>query len=493
MIATAQTQAMADVVVRELPWRDPLEAARLVADLWGRDGLVLLDGTAEQDETARWAYLGCRAIVEVQTSAWPEALTSTNTKGRETQDPFSCLKAAQAAIAPLAMDGPAPFNGGWMGWMSYEAGAWVEERPGWCRPDQPLLWAAVHDPLLVFDLRGRCIWLISRGLTSLSGGLRGDGAVSMQTDRGGATGLAERLIHRWHQSDSGEGTRTEPRSIPPPASPWRWHTTPHEFRTRVNQVKRWISAGDLFQANLTACCETILEAPPDPLELYARLVGNSPAPFSGLLIQGANAIVSSSPERFLSVDGNGRVETRPIKGTRPRDGDPQRDADLAADLVCSEKDRAENLMIVDLLRNDLGRCCIPGSIEVHTLAGLESYPAVHHLTSVVRGQLRPDVKGFDLMRLSWPGGSVTGAPKVRACRRLAGLEPIPRGPYCGSLFWLDGNGGMDSSIIIRSLIQRGRRLRAHAGCGIVADSDSGEETREMEVKIQPQLDVVQPA
>jgi para-aminobenzoate synthetase component 1 len=184
------------------------------------------------------------------------------------------------------------------------------------------------------------------------------------------------------------------------------------------------------------------------------------------------------------------VETRPIKGTRPRHPNPERDADAAADLVCSPKDRAENVMIVDLLRNDLGRVCTPGSIQVPQLVGLESYRQVHHLTSVVQGQLRPGLTAIDLLRACWPGGSITGAPKIRACQRLHGLEPVPRGPYCGSLFRLDSDGSFDSSILIRSLLLRGQRLRAHAGCGIVADSDPTAEAEELGWKLQPLLEAL---
>jgi len=179
------------------------------------------------------------------------------------------------------------------------------------------------------------------------------------------------------------------------------------------------------------------------------------------------------------------VETRPIKGTRPRHSDGSRDADLAADLVSSPKDRAENVMIVDLLRNDLGRVCQPGSIHVPQLVGLESYANVHHLTSVVTGQLRPSCTWVDLLRACWPGGSITGAPKLRACQRLAELEPVPRGPYCGSLLRRDWDGSFDSSILIRTLLLKDRALRLQAGCGIVADSDPQAEAEELGWKLHP--------
>ena len=202
------------------------------------------------------------------------------------------------------------------------------------------------------------------------------------------------------------------------------------------------------------------------------------------------ALLSTSPERFLQVNAEGRVQTRPIKGTRPRNSDPGRDADLAADLVCSSKDRAENVMIVDLLRNDLGRVCQPGSIDVPQLLGLESYASVHHLTSVVEGQLKPGLTWVDLLEACWPGGSITGAPKLRACQRLHELEPTSRGPYCGSLIRLDWDGSFDSNILIRTLMRQGNTLRAHAGCGIVADSDPEGEADELLWKLQPLLNAL---
>ena len=203
------------------------------------------------------------------------------------------------------------------------------------------------------------------------------------------------------------------------------------------------------------------------------------------------AVISAAPERFLQLSAGGAVETRPIKGTRPRQADPQDDADQAAELVCSAKDRAENVMVVDLLRNDLGRVCVPGSIDVPQLVGLESYPQVHHLTSVVTGQLRPECSWVDLLRACWPGGSISGAPKLRACQRLAELEPVARGPYCGSLLRQDFDGSFDSSILIRSVMLHHNTLRCHAGCGIVADSDPQAEADELGWKLNPLLEALQ--
>jgi para-aminobenzoate synthetase component 1 len=318
------------------------------------------------------------------------------------------------------------------------------------------LWLARHDPVLRFDLQTQELWLEG-------------------TDPGRNRALAK-LITR---------STPRPRPLDDPAIPldrWHWHTSPHHYAQGVERIRQWIAAGDLFQANLTACCDTELDHTPDGLALFHRLRRHCPAPFAGLVIAAGDAageaVISASPERFLQVSAAGQVETRPIKGTRPRFSNPASDADAAVELVCSAKDRAEN---------DLGRVCLPGSIQVPQLVGLESYPQVHHLTSVVTGQLRDDQTWASLLRACWPGGSITGAPKVRACQRLNALEPVARGPYCGSLLRLDWDGSFDSNILIRSLMLQGRQLRAHAGCGIVADSDPTTEADELGWKLQPLL------
>jgi para-aminobenzoate synthetase component 1 len=329
-----------------------------------------------------------------------------------------------------------------------------------------VLWAARHDPLVHFDRAERLCWLEGHDPQRLAA-------------------LEARIL----------ALADTPPPAPPswpglPTSDWHWHTSPAAYEDGVRRLQDWIASGDLFQANLTLCCSHALPAPPDPLALHARLRHHCPAPFSGLAMAGEEAVISASPERFLQVDRGRKVQSRPIKGTRPRGGTPEADAAAAAELVSDPKDRAENVMIVDLLRNDLGRVCSPGTIRVPQLVGLESYAQVHHLTSVVEGQLRPEAGIVDLLRACWPGGSISGAPKVRACQRLHQLEPVPRGPYCGSLFHLGADGAFDSNILIRSVMMRGRRLQVHAGDGIVADSNPAAEAAEMSWKLLPLLEAL---
>jgi para-aminobenzoate synthetase component 1 len=206
------------------------------------------------------------------------------------------------------------------------------------------------------------------------------------------------------------------------------------------------------------------------LDLYGRLRQCNPAPFAGYLDLGNFAIASASPERFVLVQ-DGQVQTRPIKGTRPRGATPEQDRQRAEELLASAKDRAENVMIVDLLRNDLGRVCAYGSVRVEAVCRLESYPTVHHLVSEVVGTLRPGLGPVDLLRAAFPGGSVTGAPKVRAMEIIAELEPTARGPYCGSLGFLGFDGSMDTSILIRTFTIGRGWIQFPVGGGIVADSD----------------------
>jgi len=446
---------------RQLAWRDPWGLVTALAHHCGREGLVFLDGDA--------SALGSRAVLGVNPV---EVVECRGLPGEpQASDPFR-------ALAAMAAEG-----GDWLGWLAYEAGAWVEPANHWRSPQMAVLRAGRYDPVLHLDLSERQMWLEGsdpRRLEALAALVEslpaGHGSESRQRRASGATPPAGE-----------EGP-------PIPINGWRWHTDRERFAAQVLLIRAWIASGDLFQANLSACCEQLLAAPPDPLRLYGHLRRRCPAPFAGLAIGGpgaeAEAVLSASPERFLRLDAEGLVESRPIKGTRPRHADPERDAEAAAALVSSPKDRAENVMIVDLLRNDLGRVCQPGSIHVPQLVGLESYRQVHHLTSVVQGRLRPGLGAVDLLRACWPGGSISGAPKLRACRRLDELEPVPRGPYCGSLFRLGSDGSFDSSILIRTLLLRGRLLRAHAGCGIVADSDPAAEAEELGWKLQPLLEAL---
>lgn len=281
-----------------------------------------------------------------------------------------------------------------------------------------------------------------------------------------------------------------------------YHHTPFELQAKftadldadsyqqaVERIQRYIREGDCYQVNFAQRFRSPYEG--DEWEAYRRVRNACPTPFSGFIAIDDGAIASFSPERFLRLT-EGRVETRPIKGTRPRGADLQTDGEQAQALLTSAKDRAENLMIVDLMRNDLGRSCQIGSVRVPELFALESYPNVHHLVSCVRGTLAEHQDAFDLLAGSFPGGSITGAPKIRAMQIIDELEATNRSIYCGSLLYIDVRGEMDSSIAIRTLLLKDRQISCWGGGGIVADSDWNAEYDESISKVKVLMEALEP-
>ena len=262
---------------------------------------------------------------------------------------------------------------------------------------------------------------------------------------------------------------------------WRSTFTEDSFCDAVRRVQEHIRAGEIYQANLAQRFEAALPEDFDPWAFYRVLRRVNPAPFAAFLSDGETVIASSSPEQFLRLE-HGRVEARPIKGTIARSADPEADRARAGALLASTKDRAENVMIVDLLRNDLSRVCAPGSVEVPVLCGLESYAAVHHLTSVVRGRLRPGLGATDLIAACFPGGSITGAPKIRAMDVISSLETVARGVYCGAIGYLGFDGSMNLNIAIRTAVLGRGRAVVQAGGGITLLSDPAAEYAETLVK-----------
>ena len=431
------------------PWIEPESVAHALAQEHGEAGLIWLDG--DGSDLGRWLTLAADPLEQRCCRGLPGDAGATN--------PFEALR----SLDP----------GHWTGWLSYDAAAWLEPTNPWRGDAMASLWIGRHDPVLRFDLQQRELWI--EGL---------DAKRHAQMEHW-ILGLSER-------------SKRAPQALPEPKplhTGWIRHSDRTAYAEGVERIRALIAMGDLFQANLTSCSSTTLQESVSNLELFLRLRRACPAPFAGLVVAGGDAhgeaLLSTSPERFMEVLPNGAVQTRPIKGTRPRDSDPQRDADQAAELVCSEKDRAENVMIVDLLRNDLGRVCVPGSVDVPQLVHLESYARVHHLTSVVNGQLKDGLNWVDLLEASWPGGSISGAPKLRACQRLQELEPKGRGPYCGSLLTLNWDGRFDSNILIRTVLRKNNELRVHAGCGIVADSDPQAEADELDWKLLPLLEALE--
>lgn len=270
-------------------------------------------------------------------------------------------------------------------------------------------------------------------------------------------------------------------SFAPPTIDSAVEDDPKQFLAGVDAIKRYIYEGDVFQVNLSRAWEVRLGEGSRCDQVYASLRRANPAPFAGLLDMGRWQIISSSPERLLSLR-DGKASTRPIAGTHPRSTDPAEDAQLKARLAASLKERAEHVMLIDLERNDLGRICRPGSVKVEELMAVASYTYVHHIESTVSGMVRADVGPVAALQAMFPGGTITGCPKVRTMQIIAELESTPRRAYTGSIGYLNHDGSLDSNILIRSFMQDGQALRFRAGAGIVADSDPERELQETRAK-----------
>ena len=388
-----------------------------------------------------------------------------------TGDVFNRLDEALRRFAGPAQAGPTPFTGGAVGFLGYELGAAVQDVPRHpALPGIPDASIGLYDLVLAFDRRDGGAWLISSGLPETTPARRAARAKAR----------ADRVLARLASARAPV--------VRPVALRWTAQTPRTVHEARVGQAIAYIHAGDIYQANIAAafCAERPAGLPAADIHLALR--AGSPAPFGAFLgLGGGCAIASASPERFISLDAAGGIEARPIKGTRPRHADPAQDAALLAELLASGKDRAENLMIVDLLRHDISQVAEIGSVHVPELAVGESFAGVHHLVSSVRGRLRRGASAVDLLRAAYPGGSITGAPKRRAQQIIHELEPGARGPYCGAAVWLGWDGAMDSSILIRTATVSADKVTIQAGGGVVADSDPAEEYAEVLVKLRPLL------
>jgi para-aminobenzoate synthetase component 1 len=378
--------------------------------------------------------------------------------------------------APTLPDLP-PFQGGLAGLFSYDLSRSLEQlpRPRFDEFEFPGLFVSFYDLVVAFDHLTERAWIISQGFPE-------DGMSSRHDRARRRAEEIQRCLGRSNgkSTSSAKNQNLTTAELAPQYSVGRIQELTSNFsrdnylRT-VERAIELICAGDVFQVNLAQ--RLLYPAHDDPIALYLRLRDRNPATFAAYFDAGDFQIMSASPERFLQVR-DGLVETRPIKGTRPRGDSPAADAQIATELLASEKDRAENVMIVDLLRNDLSRMCQTDSVRVRQLCQLERYAAVLHLVSVVEGRLQPPNCPLDLLKAAFPGGSVTGAPKVRAMEIIAELEPTARGPYCGALGYIGFDGSMDSSILIRTITAAGGYWQFPVGGGIVAQSDPQREYEE---------------
>ena len=435
-------------------------------------GLALFE-SARPGRNARWSYL----------TADPIAVLESPAAG---PDPFAVARGLVSRLdATTVVPADAPrFLGGLVGFLGYDLGGSFERMPAIAAPDQdlPPLRLALHDWVVAWDRRTGFAWLGGRALD-------GDGrrlARRLDDVHARLLGPVPRASPRSSRTDEPSADRT---------FRFRSGLTRAQYESGVQAVREHIARGDIYQANLTRRLEAPFDG--DPWELYRHLRTGDPSLFSAYLDLGSGpltgrprGLLSASPEPFLSVDSEGLVSTDPIKGTRPRGGTREEDRALARELLASTKDRAENVMIVDVLRNDLGRVCRPGSVRVPRLCRLERTAAVQHLVSTVTGILTEDNDAFDLLAASFPGGSITGAPKIRAMEIIEALEPARRGPYTGALGWIGPDGAMQTSILIRTFVADGRRLTLHVGGGITYRSDPAAEWDETVDKARGPLSAI---
>lgn len=381
--------------------------------------------------------------------------------------PFQAL-AERAAAYPVVREAPSlPFAGGWIGFFAYEAGHGLERirhaRAG--AADMPLARFGLYDSAAIFDHQSGAWTLMAVDWPSGSSPRRSPAAVRLAALRS--------QLEKARGALPDEGTPAIDRSA------MRSNMSRHAYLAKVEKVKRYIEAGDVYQVNLTQRFSANVGSSPG--ELYRCLRRFNPSPYSAFLHWDDKAILSSSPELFLELRG-GCVLTRPIKGTRPRAGDPEIDAAYRRALCASEKDRAELNMIVDLLRNDLGRVCEFGTIRVDCAGEIEEHPTVFHRTATIRGRLDSGRTWVDLLRATFPGGSVTGVPKIRAMQIIGELEPTERGVYCGSIGTIGLDGSLSLNIAIRTMVQVGSVVHLYVGGAIVADSTPEDEYDETMAK-----------
>jgi para-aminobenzoate synthetase component 1 len=448
-----------------------LDAARAFRSLAHLPRVIFLDSALQHGRLGRYSFI---------TGDPFEWLSVTGSGLRPSVDPLAELAARLKRFQQPTLAGLPPFQGGAAGLLGYGLCHGLESIP--CpRFDEfgiPDLAVGFYDWVLAFDHLKQRAWLISTGLPETEPGLRVKRARRRLRD---IRRLLKAAPVPGHRQPKARLTLAELAPCQPVSDQPRVYSnlSHHEYLDRVARILEYIRAGDCYQVNFSQ--RLLCPARWPATVLFERLRECSPAPFSAFMDGGEFAIGSVSPERFLRLQ-RGRVEARPIKGTRPRGQNDTEDGRLIAELLASGKDRAENVMIVDLLRNDLGRVCRYGSVRVPEVCRVETYPHVHHLVSVIRGRLRSDVTASDLLRAAFPGGSVTGAPKVRAMEIISELEPTARGPYCGSLGYISFDGAMDMSVLIRTFTMAGGWVQFPAGGGIVADSNPEEEYRETWVK-----------
>ncbi len=423
-----------------------------------------LDSGMDPGKLGRYSFMGSDPFLVLRSRGDEITVIRNGTEEIRRGNPFDVLREFLDLYSLEVQQAPVPFVGGAVGYFSYDLGRFIERLPDTAVDDLqlPECYLAFYDAVVAYDHLAGKTFVVSTGFPELDENSR----LRRAEDR--LKELRNRILlspppQEIKEAPADKGARL------------RGNFTHDNYLKAVETTREYICAGDIFQVNLSQRFEADITVP--PYELYKRLRRINPAPFANYFGFDGVSIVGASPERFLKLRGD-RVETRPIKGTKPRGKTPRQDDELARSLLASVKDRAENVMIVDLERNDIGRVCRYGTVKVTELAILETYPTVFHLTSTVVGQLGEGRDRIDLLKATFPGGSITGAPKVRSMEIIDELEPTRRSVYTGSLGYLSFNGDMDLDIVIRTIIVKDGRAHFQVGGAITYDSDPEAEYQE---------------
>ncbi len=443
--------------VCRLPYRE--QSAELVSGIANEPWSVFLDCGHPRTRQGRWDIVAARPFLTL--TAWAGTTRVESTQGVEFHagDPLPLLR---SFIGQTEESPGFPFAGGAIGYFSYDLSLrlGVLADSGKQGPEWPEMAIGLYDWAVLVDHERAETYLVSAGRDPATDAIWDD--------------LVKLFSGPFQGSEDHWQTSVQATSD----LPWP------RYQAAFQRAMRWIADGDCYQVNLTQLFTA--EVKGSSWGLYQSLRRLNPAPFGAFFNHPMGDVLSSSPERFIELRGD-QVTTSPIKGTRPRGADQESDQQLASDLANSAKDRAENLMIVDLLRNDLGKVCQTGSVAVPALFEVKSFANVHHLVSTVTGKLAPGRDAIDLLRATFPGGSITGAPKRRAMEIIDELEPHRRGLYCGAIGYIGFNGDMDSNIAIRTLVRQGDTVYFGVGGGIVADSVAEQEYQECLDKAAPML------
>ncbi len=416
-----------------------------------------LDSGMDPQKLGRWSFMGSDPFLVMRSRGDDITLISRGVEEQRRGNPFDVLGELLRQYRLEKNQDGIPFTGGAVGYFSYDLGRFIEKLPANAVDDLnlPECYLCFYDAVVAFDHLDNKTYLISTGFPEIDESARKHRAASRLSELRNMVSFAPPPADVKASAPAGKLTLKANFS--------------HEgYLKAVATAREYICSGDIFQVNLSQRLEVALDTA--PYELYQRLRRINPAPFASYFNFDGVSIVGASPERYMKVRGDW-VETRPIKGTKPRGSTPEQDKALGESLLASRKDRAENIMIVDLERNDIGRVCRYGTVKVTELAILETYPTVFHLTSTVVGQLREDKGIIDLLKATFPGGSITGAPKVRAMEIIDELEPTRRSVYTGSLGYIGFNGDMDLDIVIRTIIVKDGRAYFQVGGAIVYDSE----------------------